>query len=71
MTCPICMQDIGIKRYCDHFAGKYKILYDYNFGNGLTRIISSERHNHNDILFSSSGIINLDVDRIEKLLLLL
>jgi len=79
MNCPTCNKVIPKVGWCTHTMGKYKVRYDHDIDYGIKTIVWKSSDDELWVRFDSHGykpcltlpgIIKLDVERIEKLLVL-
>ena len=71
MNCPIC--DIRMFSYCDHRVGIYKVCYDIPSNRRFSNISEPRTtlcEAGGGLLIELNGLVFLDEERIEKLLLL-
>ena len=72
MNCPTCNKVIPRVGWCTHIIGKYKVRYDHDIDYGIKTIVWKliDDETWDEPLLTLIGIVKLDVEKIEKLLVL-
>jgi hypothetical protein len=72
MNCPTCNRIIPKVGWCSHIIGEYMVRYDHDIDFDIKTIVwkSSDDPAWDRPLITLPGIVKLDTDRIEKLLVL-